>query len=52
VLTRVGGTAFGPDRDRQVLVPVSTGQRLFGTDRLDAIFVRADATAVVDRDRA
>jgi putative ABC transport system permease protein len=52
VLTRVGGTAFGPDRDRQVLVPVSTGQRLFGTDRLDAIFVRADATATVERDRA
>jgi putative ABC transport system permease protein len=52
VLTRVGGTAFGPDRDRQVLVPVSTGQRLFGTDRLDAIFVRADTTATVDRDRA
>jgi putative ABC transport system permease protein len=52
VLTRVGGTAFGPDRDRQVLIPVSTGQRLFGTDRLDAIFVRADATATVDRDRA
>jgi putative ABC transport system permease protein len=51
VLTRVGGTAFGPDRDRQVLVPVSTGQRLFGTDRLDAIFVRADAAAAVDRDR-
>jgi putative ABC transport system permease protein len=52
VLTRVGGTAFGPDRDRQVLVPISTGQRLFGTDRLDAIFVRADAAATVDRDRA
>jgi putative ABC transport system permease protein len=51
VLTRVGGTAFGPDRDRQVLVPISTGQRLFGTDRLDAIFVRADAAATVDRDR-
>jgi putative ABC transport system permease protein len=52
VLTRVGGTAFGPDRDRQVLVPVSTGQRLFGTGRLDAIFVRADTTATIDRDRA
>jgi putative ABC transport system permease protein len=51
VLTRVGGTAFGPDRDRQVLVPVSTGQRLFGTGRLDAIFVRADTTATIDRDR-
>jgi putative ABC transport system permease protein len=51
VLTRIGGTAFGPDRDRQVLIPVSTGQRLFGTDRLDAIFVRADAAATVDRDR-
>jgi hypothetical protein len=28
-----------------VLVPVTSGQRLFGTDRLDAIFVRASSTA-------
>jgi putative ABC transport system permease protein len=51
VMERVGGTAFGPDRDRQVLVPVSTGQRLFGTDRLDAIFVRSERTDLLDRDR-
>jgi putative ABC transport system permease protein len=52
VLERVGGTVFGPDRDRQVMIPVSAGQRLFGTDRVDAIFVRADSTAAVESDRA
>jgi len=52
VLERVGGTAFGPDRDRQVLIPISAGQRLFGTNRVDAIFVRADSTDTIDSDRA
>jgi putative ABC transport system permease protein len=54
VLTRVGGggSPFGPDQDRVVMVPVTTGQRLFGTDRLDAIFVRATSTASVEQDRA
>ena len=52
VLERVGGAAFGPDRDREVLVPVSTAQRLFATDRIDAIFVRATSTAALDADRA
>ena len=52
VLDRVGGSAFGPDRDRDVLVPVSAAQRLFGTDRIDAIFVRASSTAGIDDDRA
>ncbi len=54
VLTRVGGEAspFGPDQDRTVLVPVTTGQRLFGTDRIDSIFVRASSTETIDVDRS
>ncbi len=54
VLARVGGggSPFGPDQDRNVLVPITSGQRLFGTDRLDAIFVRATATQTVEADRA
>jgi putative ABC transport system permease protein len=51
VLERVGGTAFGPDRDRQVMIPITAGQRLFGTDRVDAIFVRADSSTAVEADR-
>ncbi|MTV24446.1 FtsX-like permease family protein [Nitriliruptoraceae bacterium ZYF776] len=52
VLESVGGSAFGPDRDREVLLPISAAQRLFGTDRVDAIFVRADSTAAIERDTA
>jgi putative ABC transport system permease protein len=52
VLERVGATAFGPDRDRQVVVPIGAAQRLFGTDRVDAMFVRAASTASIDLDRA
>jgi putative ABC transport system permease protein len=52
VLDRVGGQAFGPDRDQAVMVPVTAGQRLFGTDRIDAIFVRAESTATIERDAA
>ncbi len=53
VLTRIGGdgSPFGPDQDRTALVPITTGQRLFGVDRLDSIFVRASSTAAVDADR-
>jgi putative ABC transport system permease protein len=51
VLERVGGAAFGPDRDDEVLVPVTTGQRLFGVNTLDAIFVRATDTTSIDADR-
>ncbi len=51
VLEQVGGTAFGPDRDRDVYVPVTAAQRLFATQRLDAIFVRATSTATVEEDR-
>jgi putative ABC transport system permease protein len=45
VLEAVGGSLFGPDRDQQVMVPVTVAQRMFGTDRVDAIFVRATTTA-------
>lgn len=51
VMERVGGAAFGPDRDREVYVPITAGQRLFATSRIDAIFVRAASTATVDQDR-
>jgi putative ABC transport system permease protein len=52
VLEQVGGSLFGPDRDEQVLVPITAAQRLFGTDRVDAIFVRATSTATIDTDVA
>ena len=52
VLERVGGSLFGPNRDEQVLIPITAAQRLFGTDRVDAIFVRATSTATIDRDVA
>jgi putative ABC transport system permease protein len=52
VLERVGGAAFGPDRDDEIMVPVSTGQRLFGVNTLDAIFIRATDTGAIDGDRA
>jgi putative ABC transport system permease protein len=51
VLDRVGTAAFGPDRDDAVMVPVTTGQRLFGVDTLDAIFVRAADTGAIEEDR-
>jgi putative ABC transport system permease protein len=35
------GAALGVDRDAQVLLPASAAQRLFGTRRLDTIFVKA-----------
>ena len=51
VLERVGTTAFGPDVDRQVLIPVGAAQRLFGSSRIDAIFVRAESTVGIEADR-
>jgi putative ABC transport system permease protein len=52
VTTQVGGgVGFGPDRDREVLIPVTVAQRLFATDRLDAIVVRSTSTATVEQDR-
>jgi putative ABC transport system permease protein len=35
------GTAVGVDRDNQVLIPITAAQRLFGTRRVDTIFVKA-----------
>lgn len=52
VLEAVGGSVFGPDRDEQVLVPITAAQRLFATDRVDAIFVRATSTGTIDEDVA
>ncbi len=52
VLERVGGGAFGPDPDDEVLIPVAIGQRLFGTDNLDALFVRAGSAASISADQA
>ncbi|MFP4149203.1 MAG: ABC transporter permease [Nitriliruptoraceae bacterium] len=52
VLERVGTTAFGPDVDQQVLIPIPAAQRLFGTDRVDAIFVRSSSTAAIEGDKA
>jgi putative ABC transport system permease protein len=52
VMERVGGQPFGPSPDRQVLIPVSAAQRMFGTDRIDVIFVRAESTATIDTDAA
>ncbi|MDX1620275.1 MAG: ABC transporter permease [Nitriliruptorales bacterium] len=49
-LEPVGGSVFGPDRDEQVLIPITAAQRLFGTDRVDAIFVRANSTATITED--
>lgn len=35
------GSAFGVSRDEELHIPVTTGQRLFGVDRVDAISVKA-----------
>ncbi|MDP9021252.1 MAG: ABC transporter permease [Actinomycetota bacterium] len=51
VLEPVGGS-FGPDRDAQILIPITAAQRAFGTDRIDAIFVRSASTAAIDDDAA
>ncbi|MDX1659339.1 MAG: ABC transporter permease [Nitriliruptorales bacterium] len=49
-LEPVGGSVFGPDRDEQVLIPITAAQRLFGTDRVDAIFVRSTSTGTIADD--
>ncbi len=51
VLERVGGSLFGPDRDFQVLMPITTLQRILGTDRVDGIFVKARSVADIDEER-
>ncbi|MBW3562360.1 MAG: ABC transporter permease [Actinobacteria bacterium] len=47
VLEAVGG-GFGPDRDAQILVPITTAQRVFGIDTVDALFVAAPSTGSID----
>lgn len=52
VLERVGGSPFGPDRDEQVLVPITTAQRLFSTPGVDALFVASRSAAATEQDAA
>jgi putative ABC transport system permease protein len=48
VLERLG-PALGVDRDGQVLLPLTAAQRLFGTRRVDALFVKAPDGATLDQ---
>lgn len=50
VLEAMGGS-FGADRDAQLLVPLTTAQRMFGEGRVDAIFVAATSTRTLDAER-
>jgi len=50
VLAPLGGAAFGVDRDSQVLIPITTAQRIFDTQRVDAIFVKARSAEAIDED--
>lgn len=52
VLEDVGASLLGPDRDEQVLIPITAAQRVFATDRVDALFVKATGTATVADDAA
>jgi putative ABC transport system permease protein len=38
------GTTFAVDRNREIHVPVTAAQRLFGVDRIDALAVKAPST--------
>ena len=40
-VTAQTGAALGVDRDNQVVIPITAAQRLFGTRRVDALFVKA-----------
>jgi len=42
------GSAFGVSRDEEVHIPVTTAQRLFGVDRVDAISVKAPAARGIE----
>lgn len=52
VLEDVGASLLGPDRDEQVLIPITAAQRVFATNRVDAIFVKATDTSTVGDDAA
>jgi putative ABC transport system permease protein len=43
------GSAFGVSRDKEVDVPVTAAQRLFGVDRIDALAVKAPTIDSVDQ---
>ncbi|MDP8978402.1 MAG: ABC transporter permease [Actinomycetota bacterium] len=47
VVGRLGAT-LGVDRDAQVLVPVTAAQRLFGTLRVDTVFVEVAEAGALD----
>ena len=51
VLERTGGAAFGPPPDREVLIPLTTSQRLFGISTIDTIFVRSASTEALEADK-
>jgi putative ABC transport system permease protein len=42
------GQGLGVDRDDQVHIPVTTAHRLFGTDRVDALAIRAPDRSTID----
>lgn len=48
VVDRLGAT-LGVDRDAQVLVPITAAQRLFGTRRVDTIFIKAPESDALER---
>ena len=43
------GAALGVDRDSEVLIPITAAQRMFGTRRVDALFVKAPSAADIPR---
>lgn len=47
VFAEVGST-FGVSRDEEIHVPVTSAQRLFGVDRIDALAVKAPSTARIE----
>jgi putative ABC transport system permease protein len=42
------GASLGVDRDAQVLIPITAAQRLFGTRRVDTIFIKANGGDELD----
>ena len=47
VLTSIGAS-LGVDRDNQILVPLTAAQRLFGTRRVDSLFIKVGTNASLD----
>lgn len=42
------GTSFGVSRDKEIVVPVSAAQRLFGVNRIDALAVKAPTLDAIE----